>query len=174
MSTVMVQRLATLLSVLTADWQQRDRLLAALASRYPPDRDSARRMFARDLSWLGTLGFCIERSEERRDPHFRLAGHERFGAEIPKKRTIIDGVEYESRTAAARALGVTNSTILNRLRRPDQDRAKRDYSHSRMKKPTIIDGVEYESQTAAARALGLTPSALNHRLRRATNKRRVD
>lgn len=84
-STEAIERLGALLAALTNDWQHRDWLLAALSENYPDGDESATRMLVRDIRWLRTLGFEIERSEGHHAPHFRLIGHARFGREVPSK-----------------------------------------------------------------------------------------
>lgn len=78
-----VRRLAAFLNALTGDWESAEWLLAALSDYYPERADTASRMLARDVRWLRGLGFIIERSAEHHDPHYRVAGHVRFGAEQP-------------------------------------------------------------------------------------------
>ena len=82
---------------------------------------------------------------------------------------LIDGVEYESESVAAEALGMTTGTLRNRIlsprypqyiskRRPKRTAKPRGY-------PCNIGGTEYKSEMAATRALGISESSLRSRLR---------
>ncbi len=82
--TEAVERLSLLLSVLTADWQDRDAIIER-AAIYPEEHAIALRMFPRDMRSLLALGFQVERSEGHHDPQWRLVGHARFGQEVPCK-----------------------------------------------------------------------------------------
>lgn len=77
--TRLLRRLVPLLAALGPNWSSREQLLAAVG--YVEDDEHAGRMLRRDLDALAALGFQVERSDGHHDPHWRLAGHMRFGRE---------------------------------------------------------------------------------------------
>lgn len=82
---------------------------------------------------------------------------------VHPKPITIRGVEYESRSAAARALGISDSAI--------RRAAKNGYLDTvgyGLRQPVCVRGVDYPSQTAAAAALGVDPSTVCGALRRGT------
>ncbi len=81
---------------------------------------------------------------------------------LPKPVTA-RGVEYPSRAAAARALGVTDTAIRCAERYGWLDRVGEG-----RRQPVRVRGVVYPSQTAAAAALGVHPSTVSGALRRGT------
>ena len=83
-STIAIDRLASLVAALGNEWRGRDEIIAE-AGGYPDAPASARALFHRDLNCLRQLGFVVERTPERHNPAFRLAGHERLPAQIKVK-----------------------------------------------------------------------------------------
>ena len=81
----------------------------------------------------------------------------------------IGGIEYESLSAAAKGLGISLSTLKNRLLSPNfPDYASKHYPKRPVeikKLPCTVDGTEYESLSAAAKDLGIGIETLKHRLR---------
>ena len=106
-----------------------------------------------------------------RSPHYPECispHHAKINVKLKKQPCTIDGVEYESECAAARAFGMRAPVLRNRLRsssypeytsryHPKEERRKRDVSCS-------VDGVEYASVNAASRKLGISNISLRKRL----------
>lgn len=84
----------------------------------------------------------------------------------------IDGIEYKSEAMAARALGVSKTTIQYRLRSTNfpnyiskhKPKVSSPESLRCKKYPCTIDGIEYESEQVAANALGINAATLRGRL----------
>lgn len=83
---------------------------------------------------------------------------------------IIRGEVYPSIRAAARALGVTHSTVLKAYHAGRLDGVGLGESYPRAM-PVRIRGVVYPSVTAAAAALGVGPSAISQALARGAEDR---
>ena len=81
----------------------------------------------------------------------------------------VNGVEYEAKKVAARALGIPEATLHHRLRSPSYPEYASEYhvkvNVRRKGRPCTINGVEYISEQAAAGALGTSPSTMRYRLR---------
>lgn len=75
----------------------------------------------------------------------------------------IRGVEYPSHEAAARALGLTSSTISKARRKGTLHRVGTGRTGAEAM-PVRIHGRDYPSAKAAAAALGVTPSCVFHAL----------
>lgn len=75
------------------------------------------------------------------------------------KRIIIEGKEYRSKAEAARALGLKETTLNERLKNGTPLHKKCTPG-----KPVTIDGIEYCSIAEAARVLGLKEGTLQSRL----------
>lgn len=78
--------------------------------------------------------------------------------------TLIRGVLYPSQSAAARALGVSQSTINQALERGTQDHVGqgRRWRSGAPLRPCYINGHRWPSRTAAANALGVSRAAISH------------
>ena len=76
---------------------------------------------------------------------------------------IIRGQSYRSARAAAKALGLNDTTIHHHLDRGTIDRAGTWVHKTR---PCVIEGVSYPTMTAAARAIGVSVEAIRQRLNR--------
>jgi hypothetical protein len=73
----------------------------------------------------------------------------------------INGVEYRSAYAAAKALGVSRKTLEWRLRKQlpiDEYRVR--------SRAVIVNGTRYESMRAAAKALGVQPGSIYYRVKK--------
>jgi hypothetical protein len=68
-----IQRLSAILMALSGEWTDHDTLIAAVG--YNGTEESAGRMLRGDIESLRKLGFVIDRSPGRRDPHYRLTGN---------------------------------------------------------------------------------------------------
>lgn len=79
----------------------------------------------------------------------------------------IRGQSYRSARAAAKALGLDDTTIQYHLNQGTLDRAG-TWLHK--KRPCVIEGTSYPTMTAAARALGVSTEAIRQRLNRAAKK----
>lgn len=80
-----------------------------------------------------------------------------------KKPVTYKGITYESINALARAVGLGESTVRQRIRLgtdPGREPLKRG------KRKITVDDIEYPSVTAAARALGVNTKTAHGRLRR--------
>ncbi|MBC6437127.1 MAG: hypothetical protein GDA52_03060 [Rhodobacteraceae bacterium] len=75
-----------------------------------------------------------------------------------KNPITIRGVTYPSQAAAARALGVSTSSVARLARRGEPDSIG---IGTKSGQPITIRGVTYPSQAAAARALGISRQAVN-------------
>lgn len=84
----------------------------------------------------------------------------------------IRGVDYPSQAAAARALGVSVSTIGMALAvgRPDAAGLGSGFGGGRPGKPCWYRGVRYPSRTAAARACGVSVAAVSKTVRAAAKR----
>ena len=69
-----------------------------------------------------------------------------------EKPITIRGVTYESRAAAAKALGVSGPTVVSAFKRGTEDNVGKGI---RQPLPVTIRGVEYPSAQVAAEALGV-------------------
>ncbi len=85
------------------------------------------------------------------------------------KTLIVEGVEFPSRTAAARHYGLNPKLVNERVTKFGwtleqalelEARPKGDY-----RKKVVIDGTEYSSMRQAARALGVAQSTLMNRIK---------
>ena len=85
---------------------------------------------------------------------------------VSLKPITIDGVDFESISAAARHYGLKLATLHDRLKRGETPEKAVLTRVSKSKKPITIDGVDFESVSAAARHYGLKPEILYDRLRR--------
>lgn len=83
---------------------------------------------------------------------------------IPPRPVEIQGVEYPSVTAAARALGVSRTQICRAIREGKTDKIGMGNEAHQM--PTLIRGVLYPSRTAAAQALGRSVTTVVHAIAR--------
>ena len=102
-------------------------------------------------------------------PEYASEYHPRVDARPIKYPCRVDGIDYESGVAAARALGIGVSVLRNRLRSLSYPEYTSEY-HPKVDlkprgKPCVISGVEYESGFVAARTLGISPGSLWLRLR---------
>ena len=89
---------------------------------------------------------------------------------VKKHPCIVDGIYYESETAAARALGIGLMVLRSRLRSLNFPKyvSKHHKKVEYRRIPSIsctIKGVEYASITCAARKLGRSPNLIFRRLR---------
>ena len=87
-----------------------------------------------------------------------------------RKPCTVKGIEYESGVVAAKALGISSSVLLGRLRSPNfPEYTSRYHSKINMKpSPSLactVNGTSYESEHIAAEALGISVRALRYRLR---------
>lgn len=78
-----------------------------------------------------------------------------------RKPVVIGGVEYESRAAAAEALGVSYEAVRRAVAcgRPDRVGSRHPWAI-----PVVIDGVEYQSKYQALKYVGVDRSTLERRL----------
>ena len=87
---------------------------------------------------------------------------------VAKKSRSIDGIEYESLSAAADALGLSLSSLKSRLRSSNYPQYISERHPKRKVKPREqpcrIDGIDYASETAATEALGIRLPTLRTRL----------
>ena len=85
-----------------------------------------------------------------------------------KKPCTINGIEYESGVVAAKALGISSSILVGRLRSPKFPEYTSQY-HSKINMklplPCTVKGVDYDSEDIAAETLGISARALRYRLR---------
>lgn len=87
----------------------------------------------------------------------------------PPKPTTWNGIQYESVTAAAEALGIERTTMRDRIERGyKQDSDVQTPPPD--PKPITWNGINYPSIAAAARALGITHRTLRERLGRGYTK----
>jgi hypothetical protein len=84
-----------------------------------------------------------------------------------KKPCKWNGIQYESISAAARAVGVTPEAMISRLERGYTcDEEIESAINNDKRKPCVWNGVEYPSVSAAAEAVGISVGAMSARLRK--------
>lgn len=88
-----------------------------------------------------------------------------------KQPCIVDGVRYESKSAAARALGIYVGVLKNRLSSSNfpgyvsKHHKKIKHVKRTAPLPCTIKGVEYPSIAEAARKLRISPDVVSNRLK---------
>ena len=99
--------------------------------------------------------------ERRPIAHYAKRGVRRAPGNVPGEAlcvpVTIDGIEYESMTAAADVMGVAPSTI---SRWVNQGYVSPHNKNSRKPVPVIVKGKLYDSMSAAARANSVTPTTI--------------
>lgn len=89
---------------------------------------------------------------------------------VKKQPCTIDGVNYESKSAAARALGIYVGVLKNRLNSSNfpeyvsKHHKKIKHTKNTAPMPCTIKGIEYPSITNAARELRESPNTIYNRL----------
>jgi hypothetical protein len=86
----------------------------------------------------------------------------------------IRGTDYPSAAAAARALGVSVSTVrvAIQLGRPDRVGLRSKAPNPMFCKPVVIAGLRFPSMAEASRALGFASAYVSHVLRRGSARQR--
>lgn len=104
------------------------------------------------------------------DKHPKKESSRKRTSNSPRYPCTIDGIDYESESAAAEALGISTSGVRLRLRSPNfpeyvsKYRPKKQITERGAGYPCTINGVDYETIKAAADALGLIAVTVRNRL----------
>ena len=101
-------------------------------------------------------------------PEYISQHHAKIDAKLKKQPCTIDGVEYKSEGATARAFGIRVPVLRNRLRSSNYPKYTSIY-HTKQRRrkeviPCSVDGVEYASLAVASRKLGIDSHKIKRRL----------
>ena len=104
------------------------------------------------------------------DKHPKKESSRKRTSNSPRYPCTVNGVSYESESAAAEALGISTSGVRLRLRSPNfpeyvsKYRPKKQITERGAGYPCTINGIDYETIKAAADALGLIAVTVRNRL----------